>query len=134
MDLSVPNSSTMSNLAESTVLECHSQEQIDETRLVDRALNDEELSCGPTMQVQLNKSQLVILASTSSQQILRLNLPSKRRTAGRPKGSVNNAIGLKRKNASKVQSNKKVKVTSTILAFQKLSLSHMPFLQNRSHR
>ena len=106
-------------MAQSSILECHNQEQIDEIRLVDRAWNHEEISRGSTMQNQLNNSQLLIVASTSSQQIRSLKLPSKRRMAGRPKGSVNNVIGLKRKNALKMQGNKKVKVASTILAFQK---------------
>lgn len=119
LDLSVPNTSTISNLAESTSLECRNQEKIDEIRLVDRAHHYEELSSGSTLQDQSNESQLFILASTSSQQIRSLNLPSKRRTVGRPKGSINNAIGLKRKKAPKTQNNKKVKVKATILAFHK---------------
>lgn len=76
LDLSAPNSSTVSNVAESTILEHRYQEQRDENRLVDCAWNHEERSCGPTMQ-----DQLIIVASTSSQQIRSLKLPSQRRTS-----------------------------------------------------
>lgn len=113
MDLSVPNS-TISNLAESTALEIHCQQQADESRPVNPVSNDKEAGCTQTTLDELNGSQLVIVASTSSEQIRSLNLPFKRRSAGRPKGSVNNVIGLKRKIASRVQNNKKVKVNFTI--------------------
>lgn len=90
----VTNSSEMSSVvADHTLAECG--DQIDDSRLQDRDRNRELL------------------------QIRSLTLPTNRRTVGRPKGSVNNTIGLKRKISSKVGKNKRVKVTKTILVPQK---------------
>lgn len=114
MDLSVPavpNEGTNSNLSESTVaIDFSGREQVDESRLVSRISNGDESPCERSDLT--NGSQLVVLASTSSQHIKSLKLPSKRKSVGRPKGSVNNVIGIKRKSASKVKQNKKIKVTS----------------------
>lgn len=113
MDLSVPTSSARSKTSESAVdFYCQMVADKDHSLLVNSTSNTEEPP--KTNQSQLPGSQLVVIASTSSQAIRSVTLPSKRKSVGRPKGSVNNAIGLKRKNATKVQKSKKVKVTQLI--------------------
>lgn len=106
MDLSVPSTGALSKSCFGPSLN-----QADSSRVLKQGANCNEslISRKQTNQQQLNQERLVVIASTSSQHIKSIKIPSKRKSLGRFKGVVNNVIGLR-----KIKKVMKTKVTISI--------------------